>query len=320
MSLTLTLPELIARLRPEHGALVERLADPGRWANRLAVSGARALDLAGEADLVFCKDEQEERLGALLATRSRLVVARPEIAALLPASFASERALVLTARPRLLLALLLAPLDHPPAVAFQEQAIHPRARVDPSARLGHGVVLGADVEIGPDCVICPNTVIHHTTIGARTVIGSNCSIGGDGYGYEIDEELGEIVKFPHFGHVYIGNDVEISDNVCVDRGSLRDTLIEDEVKVDNLVHIAHNCVIQRGAFVIAHAMLGGSSTVGAYAWVAPSTALINGGELGRCAMTGLGAVVLKPVAANTIAVGVPAKPLRERFPEGFKLL
>ena len=314
------LQDLVNELSDEHRKLITRVEDPLGLSQTMAISGARALDLAEETHLVFCKTERPDLLAQLQATKARFVLARPEIMSILPSLFVSKRVLILTPRPRLLLALMLHPFDSPPAVAFQDRPIHPKARIAETAQLGAGVVIGADVELGPKCVIGPNTVIDHATIGASTVIGSNCSIGGDGYGYEIDEESAEIVKFPHFGRVYIGTNVEISDNCCIDRGSLRDTVLEDDVKVDNLVHIAHNCVIKRGAFIIANAMLGGSSTIGEYAWVAPSSSLINGITMGRCAMTGLGAVAVKSIADNEIAVGVPARPLRKRFREGFKLL
>ena len=320
LTIEVPLQKLLDSLPSSRRDLIINVKDPSGLSNSMPITGAKSIELAGEADLVFCKTELPELVVAVVAGRSRFIIARPEIVSALPTGFADNRVLILTHKPRLLLALLLAPFDSPPAVAQQKEAIHREARISPSVSIGPGVVIGADVEIGPHCVIGPNTVIDHATIGECTQIGPNCSIGGDGFGYEIDEETGEVIKFPHFGRVQIGSRVEISSNCCIDRGSLRDTILEDDVKVNNLVHIAHNCHIKRGALLTANAMVAGSVVIGEHAWVGPSSSLRNGITMGRCAMTGLAAAATKSIGDNEIVVGIPAKKLRDRFPESFPLL
>lgn len=313
------LKDLVNVLPENRRALLLKILDPSSLSDSLPLTGARSLDLAGETDLTFCKSETTELVAAVVSSHSRFIVARPELPGLLPSLFMKDRVLVLTPRPRLLMSSLLAPLDGPSSVSLQAEHVHPKARIFPGVQIGVGAVIGADVEIGAGCVIGPNTVIDNTTIGEETRIGFNCSIGGDGFGFEIDEETGEVIKFPHFGRVRIGRCVEIFSNTSIARGSLKDTIIEDEVKIDNQIHVAHNCHIKKGAFIIANAMLGGSVTIGEYAWVAPSTSLLNGIGLGRCSMTGMGAVVTKTVGENELVVGIPAKKLRERFPPDFPL-
>jgi UDP-3-O-[3-hydroxymyristoyl] glucosamine N-acyltransferase len=314
------LADLITTLSPAQRELIVEVRDPLELARQIPISGGRAIELAQVSDLIFCKSEAAEYVTAVVNSRSKFLVARPEIMSVLPSAVIAERVLILTPNPRLLMSLLLTPFDIPSTVTNQSVHIHPDAQIAPSAILGPGVVIGADVEVDADCVIGPNTVIDHATIGEGTRIAYNCSIGSDGFGYEIDEETGEIVKFPHLGRVIIGRWVEIFSNVCIARGSLRDTVLEDEVKVDNLVHVAHNCHVRRGAFLIANAMLGGSVDIGEYAWIAPSTSLMNGITVGRCAMTGLGAVAIQTIEDNAVVIGVPAKKLRDRFPENFALL
>jgi UDP-3-O-[3-hydroxymyristoyl] glucosamine N-acyltransferase len=97
----------------------------------------------------------------------------------------------------------------------------------------------------------------------------------------------------------------------VDRGSLGNTIIERGAKIDNLVHIAHNVVVGEGAFVIAHAMVGGSTCLGARSWISPSAVLRDGIQIGAGSIVGLGAVVTKDVPPNETWTGAPARPLAQ---------
>ncbi len=185
------------------------------------------------------------------------------------------------------------------------------ADVDPSAQLAPGVVLGSGVVIGPGVRVGPNTCLAHTTIGEGSEIGANCSIGLTGYGYERDSE-GTLERFPHVGRVVIGRDVSVGSNTCIDRGALGDTAIRDGVKIDNLVHVAHNVVVEEGALLIAHAMIGGSARIGRNSWVAPSSAILNQITLAEGTTVGMGAVVLKPTTEGQVVVGNPARPLGKK--------
>jgi UDP-3-O-[3-hydroxymyristoyl] glucosamine N-acyltransferase len=188
--------------------------------------------------------------------------------------------------------------------------VHQDSVVDQSAILAPGVIIGSGVSIKENVVIGPNTVIANTMIYPNVIIGANCSIGLPGFGYEKDED-GKYCRFPHVGRVIIKEDVEIGSNTCVDRGSIGDTIIGRGVKVDNLVHIAHNVRIGANAMIIANSMLGGSATIGEDAWVAPSVSVMNQTSIGKSAVLGMGAVVLKDVEDLSVMVGNPAKLLRK---------
>lgn len=194
--------------------------------------------------------------------------------------------------------------------AAGEPGVGPAARVGAGTRLAAGVVLGPGVEIGAGCVIGPNTVLAHTRVGDGVRIGANCTIGLPGYGYERDGD-GVPYRFPHVGGVRIGRGAEIGSNVCVDRGALGDTEIGEDCKVDNLVHVAHNVVLEPECMVIANAMLGGSVRVGRGAWISPSASVINQVEVGAHAVVGMGAVVIRPVAAGRTVIGNPGRELRK---------
>jgi UDP-3-O-[3-hydroxymyristoyl] glucosamine N-acyltransferase len=144
-------------------------------------------------------------------------------------------------------------------------------------------------------------------------IGANCSIGLPGFGYERDED-GRYWRFPHLGRVIIASDVEIGSNTCIDRGAIGDTIIERGVKIDNLVHIAHNVILKENVVVIANSMVAGSVTVDADAWISPSAAIKNKLSIGHGSVVGLGAVVIRDVAPHTTVIGNPARLLEKGPP------
>lgn len=182
-------------------------------------------------------------------------------------------------------------------------------RVHPDAVVGQNVAMHGDISVGAGTVIEPNvTILGAVTIGERCLLRAGCVIGSDGFGFERDDR-GGVVRFPHLGGVRIGNRVEIGSCTCVARGTLGDTVIEDDAKVDNLVHVAHNVVIGAGAFVIAGAELSGGVRVGARAWIGPNACTLQKVEVGEGATVGLGAVVTKGVPPGTVVAGNPAEPM-----------
>lgn len=195
----------------------------------------------------------------------------------------------------------------------QADNIHPSAIIEKGAKIGKNVIIGPntfvskDSEIGDYCTIGANNVIKHTSIGNNVLIGSNNSIGENGFGY-FKKDNGKSELFPHYGRVVIMDDVHIGNNTCIDRGSLSDTVIETGVKIDNLIHIAHNVIIGENSYIIACSMIGGSVRIGKNCWIAPSSVIRNGIILGDNVTVGLGSVVVKNVPSNTIVMGNPAMP------------
>ncbi|MBY6063708.1 UDP-3-O-(3-hydroxymyristoyl)glucosamine N-acyltransferase [Pseudidiomarina sediminum] len=186
-----------------------------------------------------------------------------------------------------------------------------QSRISDSAILGKNVVVGDGCEIGDRVIIEPNVTIHDgTVIGANSRIRSGASIGSDGFGFE-RLECGTPIRFPHLGRVVIGENVEIGSNTTIARGTLGDTVIDDHAKIDNLVHVAHNVHIKRGAFVTACAELSGGVVVGENAWIAPNVSTHQKLTIGANSLVGLGAVVVKDVPESTVVAGNPAKKLRE---------
>lgn len=205
---------------------------------------------------------------------------------------------------------------------FEKQrigGIHSTAVIDPSVNISNlDLSIGAHVVIEEGCVlgsgvsIGSNTVIKHDTfIGKRVQIGSNCTIGGVGFGYE-QSETGEYLLIPHIGNVVLMENVEIGNNVCIDRAVLGSTRLHKNVKVDNLVHIAHGVEIDENSLIIAHTMVAGSVSIGKNVWIAPSAAIRQKLTIGDNSLVGLGSVVVKNVEEKQTVMGVPAKPLSKK--------
>ena len=128
----------------------------------------------------------------------------------------------------------------------------------------HGAYIGDNVTIGNDTIIHPNVTIYRDCeIGNKCLIHSGTVIGSDGFGFATTK-LGEHVKIYQNGNVSIGNNVEIGANCTIDRAAFSSTIIEDMVRIDNLVHIAHNCIVGKGSILVTQTGLSGSTTLGEY--------------------------------------------------------
>lgn len=195
-------------------------------------------------------------------------------------------------------------------------------RIDPSSsictkKIAKNVSIGYNCYIGPEVSIGEGVIIeHNVTITNRVIIGANCIIhsgvviGTDGFGYYIDEN-GRPGKVKHFGGVVIGDNVEIGANTCIDRGTIDNTVIGSDSKVDNLVHIAHNTQIGKNVMVIAGAIICGSAKVLDNAYIAPGGIVKNQLIVGENALVGMGAVVTHSIENDVVVAGIPAKELRK---------
>jgi UDP-3-O-[3-hydroxymyristoyl] glucosamine N-acyltransferase len=179
--------------------------------------------------------------------------------------------------------------------------------------IGENVVIENGCKFGKNVSIGHNTVIHSgTVVNDYVKIGCNNTIGSVGFGYEKNED-GEWEVIPHIGNVVIHDHVEIGNNNCIDRAVLGSTVIGSNVKIDNLVHIAHGVKIGKNSLIIAHAMIGGSAIIGDNVWVGPSSSIINKGSVKNNGFIGMGAVIIKPVEENSVVAGNPAKHLRDNI-------
>lgn len=193
--------------------------------------------------------------------------------------------------------------------------IHPTAIVDPAAQVDASASIGAGSVIGAKCVIGPRTRIGHycvihdsVSIDADVSIGDLTVVGAAGFGY-VTLPSGSTVLIPHIGSVRIHRGAHIGSHVAIDRGTINDTVIGESVRIDNLVHIAHNVQIGPHAMVIAGAEVSGGVVIGEKAWIAPQASIREQVVIGAESVVGIGSTVLRDVRPGVTVAGVPAREL-----------
>ncbi len=285
------------------------------------VSGVAALAQAGPDDLAYARSERfgtalrASRAGALIAAPGLDTGGRPTIRSPNPGlDFARA-------------ARRIAPAVAPEPGVHPSACIDPTAFVDASATVGPCCVVGArarvgarsvlharvtlyaDVEVGVDCVVHAGCVMREgTVIGARVVLQPGAILGGDGFGYAMDDE-GRLEALPRLGRVVVEDDVEIGANTTVDRGSLGETRIGRGAKLDNLVQVAHNVAIGEHAVVVAQVGVAGSSTVGRRALLMAQAGVADHVRIGDRAFVGPQSGVRGDVAEGERVMGSPHREL-----------
>lgn len=291
------------------------------------ITGANTLEDASATDLAYAATPKT----AVIAERSHAgcLLVYPDFRSCNP------RTLIRVENPRVAFAKVLGVL-YPPKT--QKSGIHntaviaASARIAPSASIGAYVSIGAGTEIGGGCCIHDNCSIGDyvkigsdsildsgvriydgVRIGARAVLHAGCVIGADGFGFTLNADHYE--KFPQVGTVEIGDDVEIGANSCVDRAALGATRIADGVKLDNLVHVGHNCAIGKHAIVAAQTGFSGSVTVGDYAVIGGQVGIGEKAVIQARAIVGGKAGILtgQRIAPAEPVWGIPARPLKQHL-------
>jgi UDP-3-O-[3-hydroxymyristoyl] glucosamine N-acyltransferase len=187
-------------------------------------------------------------------------------------------------------------------------------RVGVASSIGAGCYVGKRVMLGEGCVLHPNvTVYDNVDIGRGSILHSGCVIGADGFGYVMEDERWH--KFPQVGRVEIGDFVEIGANSCVDRAAMGVTSIGEGTKLDNMVHVAHNCRIGRHVVVAAQTGFSGGVTVGDYAVIGGQVGIGDKARIESRAVLGSGCGVLtsKIVHSGETVWGTPARPLKQHL-------
>ncbi len=167
------------------------------------------------------------------------------------------------------------------------------AHVGARSVLGPHCVLGAGARLGDDCFLHTRvTIQHECVVGHRAVLHPGCVIGSDGFGLAWEDHW---IKVPQVGRVILGDDVEVGANTTIDRGALDDTVIEDGVKLDNQIHIAHNCHIGRHTAIAGCAGIAGSTRIGAYCQIGGAAMIIGHLEIGDRVTVSAGTFVAKDI-------------------------
>jgi UDP-3-O-[3-hydroxymyristoyl] glucosamine N-acyltransferase len=181
-------------------------------------------------------------------------------------------------------------------------------RIGPGVRIGAGCAIGAGVTIGERTLLHPRvTVYDGCRLGARCIVHSGAVIGADGFGMAREGE--RWVKIPQVGAVRVGDDVEIGANTTIDRGALDDTVIEDGVKLDNLIQIAHNCVIGAHTVVAGCTGISGSTRVGRNCMIGGGVGIVGHVEIcDNVVISGFSLVAKSIMKPGTYTSGMPLMP------------
>ncbi|MBS1801612.1 MAG: UDP-3-O-(3-hydroxymyristoyl)glucosamine N-acyltransferase [Acidobacteria bacterium] len=198
---------------------------------------------------------------------------------------------------------------HPTAVIGQDVVIGPGASIGPGVVLGDGVRIGRNVRIEARATLYPGVVM-----GDEVVVQAGVVLGSTGFGYARNAETGEYLLFPQQGRLVIEDRVEIGANTTIDRGALGETRIGRGTKIDNLVHIGHNCIIGRNVVIAAQTGISGSSVVEDGAILGGQVGIGEHATVGEGVILGGGAGVLsgkKMRGKGEVFWGRPARPLKE---------
>jgi UDP-3-O-[3-hydroxymyristoyl] glucosamine N-acyltransferase len=289
------------------------------------VTGIAPLDRARVQDLSFLASAKYAPLFA--GSEAGIVLVAPALAE----SDGRSRARIVVDRPHdALLSLIPRFYRAPPRVPGvhataligrgvrlgRDVGVGPYAVIGDGATLGDGVVvdphgvIGAGVRVGEDTHLFPGvTVYSGTVIGGRVIVHGGARLGSDGFGYVFRD--GKHEKIPHVGRCIIEDDVEIGANTTIDRGSIDDTVIGAGTKIDNLVHIAHNCRIGRLCLIMAQVGIAGSTRIEDGCIIAGQVGLNGHHTIGRGATVAAQAGVFGDVPPGETWSGYPARPHRE---------
>lgn len=306
--------------------LAEQVGGAIRGNADVVVSSIAPLDRASTNQLTFISNVKY-RPYLSQAQAGVLVVSEADV------EFCAENAnLLIVQNPYVAYAILAQYMDTTPKAAAD---IAPSAVISETASLGENVSIGANAVIEDGAVICDNAVIgagcfigknakigrntqlwanvsiyHEVQIGDDCLIQSGAVIGSDGFGYA--NERGKWIKIPQTGRVVIGNRVEIGACTCIDRGALDDTVIEDNVIIDNLCQIAHNVHIGTGTAVAGGVIMAGSLKVGRYCQIGGASVINGHMEIcDQAIITGM-SMIMQPITEKGIySSGIPAQPNKE---------
>lgn len=295
----------------------------------IVLSTLAPIEAGGQGALTFIRSQNFAKLWADSGCQAALVTKGVEV----PDHNPDQRALIIVDDADIAVVRILEMIDpgvaHPEGGVHAGAQVHQDAHVDPSAKIGPGCVImkgahvgansvlmanvyiGGGAHVGEDCLLHPGVVL-----GDRCVLGNSCLvfantvIGADGFGYLPGDETRGAIKVPQIGSVEIGDDVEIGACSTIDRAKFGVTRIGNRTKIDNQVHVGHNCIVGEDVLLCGRTTLGGSATIGDRTMVGGAVVLNDQASVGKDVRIAGGSIVLDAIEDNQTVLGVPAMPSR----------
>lgn len=278
------------------------------------IENIRPIDEAGVGDITFVTNRKYFK--KIKTTKASAILVSPQVPA-------NGRNLVVTADPYTGVGKLLA-LFYPQeqgfygispdayiekgAIVSDQATVFPRAYVSAGARIEKGAVIypgvfvGQNAMVGEDSILYANVTVHHDCIlGKRVILHSGAVIGGDGFGFASPGKSN--FKIPQVGFVQIDDDVEIGSNTTIDRGTMGKTWIGRNVKIDNLVQIAHNVVVGENSVITSQVGISGSTNLGNSVIVGGQTGIVGHINIGNNVMIAAGSGIHKDIDSGQIVAG-----------------
>lgn len=281
--------------------------------NEKRIKGICSITNAKSDDLSFCSYEGDRAVDLISQSNAGVILCKKSLYGFVHAR--KDTQLIFLDNPRLVLVNLANKIfkEREKMVGISDNAVISKTtKMGARCYVGDYTVIGENCEIGNDTVIHDKvTLVGNCVIGDRCVIHSGVTLGDDGFAFERDEE--GLYRFPHFGRLVIGDDVEICANSHIARGSLSDTIIDDGTKIDSLVHISHNVVVGKNCEITAGSVIGGSTRVGDSTWIGLNATLKDHIVVGDNAIVASGASVIHDVPSQDVVAGVPAKSIRHKM-------
>jgi UDP-3-O-[3-hydroxymyristoyl] glucosamine N-acyltransferase len=306
-------------------ALEARLQGDGT----VQISSVASIASASARDLVFVDDEKylaaalQSKAGAVITgefavgstAKPVLICKHPKLAFARAADFLRDGNLARRASIHAS-AIVHASARFAPDVFIEEGVvIAEQVEIGPGSHIAAGCVIGRQAKIGHACQIYPRVVLYpNTTLGDRVIVHAGAVLGSDGFGYVRDTQTGRYEKFPQIGRLVVEDDVEIGANTTIDRGALDETRIGRGTKIDNLVHIGHNCRIGENVVIAAQTGLSGSIIIENGVVLGGQVGMGEHAHIGEGVMLGGQAGVLpnKILRGKGVAFwGTPAQPVRQ---------
>ncbi len=288
----------------------------------IIIENVRPIEEAGPQDITFIANKKYVK--QLKTTQAAAVIAASPLSA-------EGKSLLLVPDPYAAFGKLLTvfyPLEHgrkgiskgafiedgaivsPEAVVFPHAYISMGAKIEKGAVIYPGVFIGRNVSIGEDSVIYANVIIYYNCIiGKRVILHAGVVVGADGFGFAAPGRNNS--KIPQVGFVQIDDDVEIGANTTLDRATLGKTWIQRNVKIDNLVQIAHNVVIGENSVITAQVGISGSTKVGKSVIIGGQTGIVGHINIGDNVMIAAGSGIHKEIESGQIIAGSPQLPHRQ---------